>query len=162
MIYWEYYSLTVIDYELTHQQAPTNQCSVSRSQELQVRLNHNQTIRNKLLNYKNTNYKPSNFPGFVFFSGQNICLNFHPIQAVSFLCFSLTKVFLWLKNEKDSCWSGWSRSPYLFWLIAAPMLAAYMVSYHYHYHYWFIFYIIISYYLILMLAAYMVSHHIYY
>ena len=101
------------------------------------------------------------FRALYFFSGQNICLNFHPIQSVSFLCFSLTKVFLWLKNEKDSCWSGWSRSPYLFWLIAAPMLAAYMVSHHYHYYYWFIFYIIISYYLILILAAYMVSHHDY-
>ena len=26
-----------------------------------------------------------------------------------------------------SCWSGWSQSPHLFYLIAAPMLVAYAV-----------------------------------
>ena len=29
----------------------------------------------------------------------------------------------------DSCWSGWSQSPHLFYLIAAPMLIAYAVKY---------------------------------
>ena len=28
----------------------------------------------------------------------------------------------------DSCWTGWSESPHLFYLIAAPMLVAYAVS----------------------------------
>ena len=28
----------------------------------------------------------------------------------------------------DSCWTGWSESPHLFYLIAAPMLVAYVVS----------------------------------
>ena len=119
------------------------------------------TIKRSETNYPITKIQSSNFQGFVFFSGQNICLYFHPLSGSFIFFFSLTEVFLWLKNEKDSCWSGWSRSPYLFWLIAAPMLAAYMVSHHDHYYYWFIFYIIISYYLILMLAAYMVSHHDY-
>lgn len=30
--------------------------------------------------------------------------------------------------SEDSCWSGWSQSPHLFYLIAAPMLLAYAVS----------------------------------
>ena len=30
--------------------------------------------------------------------------------------------------EEDSCWTGWSQSPHLFYLIAAPMLVAYAVS----------------------------------
>ena len=29
---------------------------------------------------------------------------------------------------EDGCWSGWSQSPHLFYLIAAPMLVAYAVS----------------------------------
>ena len=32
-------------------------------------------------------------------------------------------------STPDSCWTGWSDSPYLFYLIAAPMLVAYAVSY---------------------------------
>ena len=94
MIYWEYYSLTVIDYELTHQQAPTNQCSVSRSQELQVRFNHNQTIRNKLLNYKNT---IKQFSGLcIFFRSEYLSLFSPPFRQFYFLfffdrSFSLTK-----------------------------------------------------------------------
>ena len=32
------------------------------------------------------------------------------------------------RMEEDSCWSGWSQSPHLFYLIAAPMLVAYAVS----------------------------------
>ena len=31
-------------------------------------------------------------------------------------------------SSQDSCWTGWSQSPHLFYLIAAPMLAAYAVS----------------------------------
>ena len=31
-------------------------------------------------------------------------------------------------SSPDSCWTGWSQSPHLFYLIAAPMLAAYAVS----------------------------------
>ena len=30
--------------------------------------------------------------------------------------------------SEDSCWSGWSQSPHLFYLIAAPMLVAYAVN----------------------------------
>ena len=31
-------------------------------------------------------------------------------------------------SGEDSCWTGWSQSPHLFYLIAAPMLVAYAVS----------------------------------
>ena len=31
-------------------------------------------------------------------------------------------------SGSDSCWTGWSQSPHLFYLIAAPMLVAYAVS----------------------------------
>ena len=31
-------------------------------------------------------------------------------------------------SSQDSCWTGWSQSPHLFYLIAAPMLVAYAVS----------------------------------
>ena len=31
-------------------------------------------------------------------------------------------------SSPDSCWTGWSQSPHLFYLIAAPMLVAYAVS----------------------------------
>ena len=31
--------------------------------------------------------------------------------------------------SSDSCWPGWSHSPYLFYLVAAPMLIAYGVFY---------------------------------
>jgi len=30
--------------------------------------------------------------------------------------------------SEDSCWSGWSQSPHLFYLIAAPMLVAYAIN----------------------------------
>ena len=36
---------------------------------------------------------------------------------------------LGLSSSPDSCWTGWSQSPHLFYLIAAPMLVAYAVSY---------------------------------
>ena len=32
------------------------------------------------------------------------------------------------RMEEGGCWSGWSESPHLFYLIAAPMLVAYAVS----------------------------------
>ena len=31
-------------------------------------------------------------------------------------------------SSDSSCWTGWSQSPHLFYLIAAPMLVAYAVS----------------------------------
>ena len=33
-----------------------------------------------------------------------------------------------LDISSDSCWTGWSQSPHLFYLIAAPMLVAYAIN----------------------------------